>query len=62
MVTGPFANLSSQKTPLQDGIEAIGALERLVKGNKYIIRIAYNYVAKNIMSGGRRAGTVANGG
>jgi hypothetical protein len=61
MVTGPFANLSSQKTPLQDGIEAIGALERLVKG-KNIISITYNHVAKNIMAGGRCAGTAANGG
>jgi hypothetical protein len=62
MVTGPFSNLRSQKPPLQNGIDSVGGLERFVKSEKYVISITYNYVAKNIMAGGRRADVAANGG
>jgi hypothetical protein len=61
MVTGLFANLPSQEKPLQNGIDSIGELERLVESKKYVKGITYDYAAKNIMAGGRRVRNAANG-
>jgi hypothetical protein len=62
MVTRLFANLPSQEKPLQNCIDSIGELERLVEIKKYVKYIAYDYAAKNIMAGGRRVRNAANGG
>ena len=61
MVAGAFANLPSQETPLQNGIDVFGELERLVEIKNYVKGITYDYAAKNIMAGGRSARNAANG-
>jgi len=60
MVTGLFTNLPSQEKPLQNGIDSIGELERLVEIKKYVKGIAYDYAGKNIMAGGRRVRNAAS--